>query len=277
MSRTSHTRPLVVLLGGGSVFLLVFFIIPLLFVLGESFVAEDGGFTLSRYIAQIKDEIFRHVFLRTLKIALIVTPLAAFMGYPTAYLMMRLKPAQKAALMSLVILPLMTSSVARTYAWIVILGRFGIVNQFLALLGITREPLRLLYTEGAIVAGLLQLFLPLMVLNLISALENVPRELEEAAQSLGSNRLGTFFRVIVPLSFDGLVMGATLVFTGCITAYVTPAVLGGARVLTLSTLMRQQALGLMDWQSATVISLVMIAASMILHTVLRSFRPGNQT
>jgi putative spermidine/putrescine transport system permease protein len=191
--------------------------------------------------------------------------------------MLKLRSSPKAVLMSLVILPLMTSPVARTYAWIVILGRFGIVNQTLSFLGLTKEPLRLLYTEGAIVVGLLQLFLPLMVLNLVSALENVPLEVEEAALSLGSSRLGAFFRVVVPLSFDGLIMGATLVFTGCITAYVTPAVLGGAKVLTLATLMRQQALVLMDWEAATVISLIMILTTMALHTVLRHFRPGNQT
>ena len=166
----------------------------------------------------------------------IVVVIAVFTAYPTAYLMMKIKSSHKAILMSLVILPLMTSPVARTYAWIVILGRYGIVNQTLSLFGLTREPVRMLYTEGAIVVGLLQLFLPIMVLNLVSALENVPSEVEEAALSLGSSKIGTFFRVIVPLSFDGLIMGVTLVFTGCITAYVTPAILGGAKVLHLATL-----------------------------------------
>jgi putative spermidine/putrescine transport system permease protein len=178
--------------------------------------------------------------------------------------------------MSLVILPLMTSPVARTYAWIVILGRYGIVNQTLSLFRLTQEPVRMLYTEGAIIVGLLQLFLPIMVLNLVSALENVPSEVEEAALSLGSSRIGTFFRVIVPLSFDGFIMGVTLVFTGCITAYVTPAILGGAKVLTLATLMRQQALVLMNWEAATVIAVVMILTTLVLHTIMKRFRPRNQ-
>jgi putative spermidine/putrescine transport system permease protein len=273
----SRTRILALLLGAGLLFLAIFFIIPLLFVLAESFRGEDGGFTISRYIVMLKDTLFRNVYVRTIKIALIVTPLAALMGYPSAYLLLRVKASRKAILMSLVILPLMTSPVARTYAWIVILGRFGIVNQTLSFLRLTKEPVQLLYTEGAIIAGLLQLFLPLMVLNLVSALENVPAEVEEAAQSLGSNRLGAFFRVVVPLSFDGLIMGSTLVFTGCITAYVTPAMLGGTRVLTLATLMRQQALALMDWEAATVIALFMIITATLLHTVLRRFRPENQT
>jgi putative spermidine/putrescine transport system permease protein len=273
-----HVHPLLLLLGAGGVFLVVFFLVPLVFVIAKSFVPDtgDNGITFARYTGLLTDKQFHRVFLRTIKIALIVTPLAVLVGYPAAYLMMKVKPVIKGILTSLVILPLMTSSVARTYAWIVILGRFGIVNQFLRLIGITSEPVRLLYTEGAIIVGLLQLFLPLMVLNLVSALENVPPEVEEAALSLGSNRLGTFFRVIVPLSFDGLIMGATLVFTGSITAYVTPAVLGGATVLTLSTLMRQQALALMDWEAATVIAVVMILCSVLLHTLLRHFRPENQ-
>ena len=273
----NRTRALTLLLGASFIFLLVFFIVPLFFIVAESFRAEDGGFTFSRYISMLMDRQFRNVYVRTIRIALIVTPLAVLMGYPAAYLIQKTKASRKAILMSLVILPLMTSPVARTYAWIVILGRFGIVNQTLSFLRLTKEPIQMLYTEGAIVVGLLQLFLPLMVLNLVSALENIPGDLEEAAQSLGSNRLGAFFRVVMPLSFDGLIMGATLVFTGCITAFVTPAMLGGARVLTLATLMRQQALALMNWEAATVIALFMIMTTTALHTVLRRFRPGNQT
>ncbi len=277
MSLKPKTKALTMLLGAGCLFLLAFFLLPLLFVLYESFLGTDGNLTVSRYLAVLQDNQFQNVYLRTLKMAVIVTVIAVFTAYPTAYLMMKIKSSHKAILMSLVILPLMTSPVARTYAWIVILGRYGIVNQTLSLFGLTREPVRMLYTEGAIVVGLLQLFLPIMVLNLVSALENVPSEVEEAALSLGSSKIGTFFRVIVPLSFDGLIMGVTLVFTGCITAYVTPAILGGAKVLTLATLMRQQALVLMNWEAATVIAVVMILTTLVLHTVLKRFRPRNQT
>lgn len=271
-----HTRALVLLLGAGCLFLVFFFLIPLVFVLTESFVDAEGGFTFSRYLQVLADNQFQHVYVRTMKMALIVTPIAILVGYPTAYLMMKLRPSKKAVLMSLVILPLMTSPVARTYAWIVILGRYGIVNQALSLAHLTTEPVRMLYTEGAIIVGLLHLFLPLMILNLVSAMENVPSDVEEAALSLGSSRLGAFFRVIVPLSFDGLIMGTTLVFTGCITAYVTPAILGGAKVLTLATLMRQQALVLMNWETATVIAVIMIITTLVIHAGLRHFRPRNQ-
>lgn len=276
MSLKPKTKALTMLLGAGSLFLLAFFLLPLIFVFSESFLGIDGNLTISRYLAVLSDTQFQNVYIRTLKMALIVTVIAVFTAYPTAYLMMKIKSSHKAMLMSLVILPLMTSPVARTYAWIVILGRYGIVNQTLSLFRLTQEPVRMLYTEGAIIVGLLQLFLPIMVLNLVSALENVPSEVEEAALSLGSSRIGTFFRVIVPLSFDGFIMGVTLVFTGCITAYVTPAILGGAKVLTLATLMRQQALVLMNWEAATVIAVVMILTTLVLHTIMKRFRPRNQ-
>lgn len=268
-------RNLLFLLAPGIVFLLFFFLSPLAYVLVESFQAEEGGITLSRYAQVLSDQQFQNVFIRTLRVALIVTPLAVLLAYPSAYLMTKLPAGKKSALTSMVILPLMTSPVARTYAWIVILGKYGIVNETLSFLHLQSEPSRLLYTEGAIIVGLLQLFLPIMVLTLISAMENTPEEVEEAALSLGSNRIGTFFRVVVPLSFEGLMMGVTLVFTGCITAYVTPAILGGAKVLTLSTLMRQKALVLMDWEAATVIAVIMIATTLILYNGMKIFKPRN--
>jgi putative spermidine/putrescine transport system permease protein len=275
MNQFHFRRTLALLLGPGTVFLLFVFLSPLLFVLVESFLGEGGGMTLERYGSILTDPQFRTVYLRTLKMALIVTPIAVLLAYPSSYLLTKLPSGRKSVLMSLVILPLMTNPVARTYAWIVMLGKFGIVNQTLQFLKITPEPARLMYTEGAIILGLLQLFMPIMVLTLVSAMENVPDEVEEAAMSLGSNRLGSFIRVVVPLSFDGLILGVTLVFTGCITAYVTPAILGGSRVLTLSTLMRQEALVLMNWEAATVIAVVMILTTLILHNVLRRLRPKN--
>jgi putative spermidine/putrescine transport system permease protein len=176
-------------------------------------------------------------------------------------------------MMSLTILPLMTNPVARTYTWLIILGRLGLVNRTAQFIGLTDRPMRLLYTETAIVLGLLHLFLPLMILSLVSAMENIRPDVEEAAQSLGANRLVTFIKVILPLSADGLILGGTLVFTGCITAYVTPAILGGTRVLTLSTLLYQRAMVLMDWQSATVVAVAMVITTLIVNRILRLFRP----
>ncbi len=273
MSTIRSKKSIFFLLLPGLAFILLFFLFPLLYVLWESFHSEQAFFTLTRYIKVLKDKQFQHVFMRTLRVALIVTPLAVLLGYPSAYLMTKVSSKKKSILTSLVILPLMTSPVARTYAWIVILGKYGIINKTLTTFRILEEPTRLLYTEGAIIVGLLQLFMPIMVLTLVSSMENAPSEVEEAAMSLGSNRIGTFFRVVVPLSFEGLMMGITLVFTGCFTAYVTPAILGGAKVLTLSTLMRQNALALMDWEGATVIAVIMILTTLVIYNGVRLFKP----
>lgn len=275
MNPLKSKKTLLLLAGPGFVFLLIFFFMPLLYVLKESFQGEQGQITLIRYFDVLRNEQFQLVFLRTLRMALIVTPIAVVIGYPTAYFISKLPAKRKSLLTTIIILPLMTSPVARTYAWIVILGKFGIVNVVLTALHIIPEPTRLLYTEGAIIVGLLQLFMPILILTVSSSLENVSDEVEEAALSLGSNRLGVFFRVVIPLSFEGLIMGITLVFTGCFTAYVTPAILGGANVLTLSTLMREQALVLMNWEAATVIAVIMIITTLILYNGIRAFRPRN--
>ncbi len=272
MRQLRQRRTLALLLAPVLLFLALFFVLPLLIVLGGSFQLETK-LSLGRYVEFLADPQVQRVYLRTLGLGAIVTPIAALASYPAAYAIAHMRAGRRSLLMSLVVLPLMTSPVARTYAWLVILGRFGLVNNTLQSLGLIEAPLRLIYTPQAIVVGLLQLFLPLMLLSLVSAMENIPGELEEAARSLGAGPVGAFFRVTVPLSMDGLVIGGTLVFTGCITAYVTPAVLGGTRVLTLATLMQQRAMVLMDWEGGTVVAVVMVVTTLVLYTVLRSLRP----
>lgn len=253
--------------------LTLFFLFPLLFVLGDSVRNTDGSLTFARYLAFVADSDTNRVFWRTVQLGVIVTALAALLSYPTAYLMVHMSPRRRTLMMSLVILPLLTNPVARTYAWLIILGRHGLINQVLQAIGLIAEPLRLIYTESAIVVGLLQLFMPLMVLALVSAMENIPNDVEEAARSLGANGLQAFLRIILPLSADGLVLGGTLVFTGSITAYVTPAILGGTRVLMLATLLQQRAIVLLDWEGATIIAVVMILTTLVINALLRTLRP----
>ncbi len=260
-------------MGPSTLFLTLFFLLPLVFVLLASFRTSGGSFSISPYITFLHSPRFLVVYGRTLKFGLLVTGLSALVAYPASYALVRMSKGRRSVLMSIVILPLMTSPVARTYAWIVILGRFGMINQLLRALGIIQQPAKLLYTQGAIVVGLAQLFLPLMVLSLVSAMENIPQDAEEAALSLGANRLTAFFRVILPLSADGFIMGSILVFTGSITAYVTPAILGGTGVLTLATLMQQEALVLMNWTNATIIAVVMVATTLVFYLILRRVRP----
>ncbi len=251
------------------VFLLIFFLIPAISVLWSTFYTKETGFTLRLYWGFFSDPYFLKIYWRTIKIAGIVTILALLFCYPTSYYISRLPGKKKSFFMSLVILPLMTNAVARTYAWLVILGRFGTVNNLLKALGLTDRPIKLLYTEGSVIVGLSQLFMPLMILSLVSAMENIRPEVVQAARSLGANNLKTFFKVIVPLSKEGLLLGGTLVFTGSITAFVTPWLMGGSRVMTLSTLLRQKAIVSLDWNTATVVAVVMFVTTMGVNFLLK--------
>jgi putative spermidine/putrescine transport system permease protein len=168
------------------------------------------------------------------------------------------------------------SPVARTYAWIVILGRSGLLNSTLQGLGLAESPVRLLFTETAVFIGLLQLFLPYMILSLVSALENLPRDVASAATVLGASRWQTFRRVILPLTREGLVVGGTIVFTGSVTAYITPAVLGGSRVLMLETLMVQRVSVMNDFVAASVIAVILVATSFIANDLLRRLATTRQ-
>ena len=150
----------------------------------------------------------------------------------------------------------------------VILGKKGIVNRFLVAIGLFAKPQGLLYNEFSITIGFIQLFLPLMILSLIGVIESIPEDLTLAAESLGSTKLGSFLRVTLPLSVSGLVTGSVLVFTGCITAYTTPQLLGGTDTRVLSTMIYQYAMSLGDWVNASVVAVVMIVVTMIVSKIV---------
>ncbi|AGG71789.1 spermidine/putrescine ABC transporter permease (plasmid) [Sinorhizobium meliloti] len=251
-----------------AVFAAVVFLAPVVILLAEGFRNADG-WSVSAYSGFLSDPLNRTVFLRTLRLGAAVTVVAAVIGYAAAFAIVNLPPKGKGRMIGLVVLPLMISPVARTYAWIVILGRTGIVNQALTSVGLTDEPVRFLFTETAVFVGLLQLFLPLMILALISALENMPKDAIPAARVLGANWFQVFWKVILPLTREGLVIGGTLVFTGSLTAYITPAILGGSKVLMLETLLYQRVTVANDFVSASVIAFILIVMSFAANLLLK--------
>ncbi|MBP1842589.1 putative spermidine/putrescine transport system permease protein [Rhizobium petrolearium] len=245
------------------------FLMPVAILLSDGFRNPVGGWTISAYTDFFADPLNRTVFLRTLRLGAIVTVVSAVLGYAAAFAIVNLEPGTKGKMTGLVVLPLMISPVARTYAWIVILGRTGIVNQALQLVGLTDAPLRILFSETAVFVGLLQLFLPLMIISLISALENMPKDAVPAARVLGANWFQVFWKVILPLTKEGLVIGGTLVFTGSLTAYITPAILGGSKVLMLETLLYQQVSVSNNFVSASVIAFILIVMSFAANILLK--------
>lgn len=252
----------------GVLFAALVFLLPVGMLLGEGFQNADG-WSLAPYIDFFASERNQVVFFRTLKLGALVTVTAAIIGYAAAWSIVSLPPASRGRMIGLIILPLMISPVARTYAWIVILGRTGIVNQALTAIGLSDEPIRFLFTETAVFIGLLQLFLPLMILSLCSALENMPDDAVAAARVLGANALQVFWKVILPLTREGLVIGGTLVFTGSLTAFITPAILGGSKVLMLETLLYQRVTVANDFASASIIAMILIVMSFCANLLLK--------
>ena len=165
--------------------------------------------------------------------------------------------------MAMTLFPLLTNPVIRSFAWITILGRSGLVNTLLLSLGIIDQSIGMLYTEFAIVIGSVYLFLPIMILTIVGVMENIEPEMVEAAETLGASPWRTFNDLILPLSLPGAIVGSVLVFTGASTAYTTPQLLGGNQKMLLSVLLYQKASTLGDWNSAGVIALIMIVATFI--------------
>lgn len=245
------------LLFPGIVLLCFFLVLPLLSSLIPT-VFPESSFSLQLYIDFFKDSYFMAVLGRTLSISLIVTIFCAVLGLPAAYVISGVSKKWRGILIALTLFPLLTNSVIRSFAWITILGKNGVINNLLMMFGVINEPLSLLYTDFSIIIGSVYLFLPTMIMTLVGVLENIDDDLLEAAATLGLSPLKGFFKIILPLSLPGMIVGSILVFTGTLTAYTTPQLLGGNKKMMLATLLYQRATTLADWTSASVIALVMI-------------------
>ena len=217
--------------------------------------------TLDNY-AKIFDLYYVRLFARTLRLGLITTAICVALGYPLAYFLARARARTQALGLFLLIMPLMVSAVIRIFGWIVILGRKGLVNQALVAFGI--EPFRLLYTEAAVVIGLVNIFMPFMVLPIMASIERIPPSLEEAAQNLGANWYRMFRRVILPLSLPGLISGCLLVYSLSISAFVTPALMGNARERMAGQQIYDEVLVSFNWPGASSLALTLVLVTAVL-------------
>lgn len=257
----------------GLLFLVSAFVIPLLLSVGLSVRGVQGGL-LAHYQKVLTDPFFLTIIWRTIRFSLTVTSICLLLGYPVAYLMSRLPQRWATTLLALTVFPILVNSVVRSFAWMVVLGRNGIVNNLLKWLHLIKEPTQYLYTPTAVILGLTQLFLPMMILSLYSTLSQVDPNLEQASRGLGAGPAQTFRRIIFPLSIPGMVVGATLVFSACMTAFTTPQMLGGSRLRTLATIVYYYANVSMNWPLATAIALLMFLLTMIMVAVpTRLLRP----
>ncbi|WP_317367131.1 ABC transporter permease [uncultured Tyzzerella sp.] len=254
------------LLVPGIILLVFFLVIPILNTLFPT--VYDNGFTLSKYIEFFRDEYYLSILIRTLKISIISTIVCVLLGTPTAYYISRCDKKWRSLLIAISIFPLLTNSVVRSFAWINILGKKGVINTMLMKIGLIEEPLTLLYTEFSIIIGTIYLFLPLMIITVVGVMENIDNDMMEAAESLGANRITAFFKVVLPMSLPGIIVGSVLVFTGALTAYTTPQLLGGNKNLVLATFIQQQAMSVGDWTGASVIATIMIIITVLVIKIL---------
>lgn len=240
-------------------FLAVLFVLPLLLLAGLS-LQTPAGVGLGQYGKFLGDAFSLQVLGSTMRLGAEVTLACLVLGFPLAWLHARSGPRVRGLLMLLVLLPLLTSVVVRTFAWIVVLGRQGIVNSALQGMGLTETPLRLLYTEGGVVAALAQVQMPLMVLPLIAALGRIGPDLQDAAGMLGAGAWRAFRTVVLPLALPGVIAGCLLTFTAAVTAFITQSLVGGGQMLFMPAYVLQQALALGDMPFASAISMIFLVA-----------------
>lgn len=256
-----RTRTGLMLIAPLALVLAGFFVVPMLMMLPTSFReyapglgVTPGVWTLENYTRIVTDDYYLEVIWRTLGLGLFVTLACLLLGYPLAYLIARGPQRWRSSLILLVVFPMMLNLVVRSFGWIALLTNRGLVNNLLIDLGLISTPLKLMFNLTGLMIGLTHIYLPFMVLMLVAAIQNVPRDVESAAATLGSSRLHVFTSVTLPLSAPGILAGSILVFVLTISALVTPRMLGGPTYKVMATLIYDEYMQLLDWPSGSALS-----------------------
>lgn len=259
--------------------LLFFFLIPLAILLVYSFCLPNTraprgvtwNFTFDNYLKVInpgwssdpESVDLKPVLFRSVWMALINTVICLIIGYPMAYYISRQSSRAKNILLLLVILPFWTNFLVRTYAWMIILRESGVINTLLTATGLMESSIQLMFTKKAVIIGLVYGYLPFMVLPLYASIEKVNPSLFEAAYDLGANRFQTFLRVMLPLTLPGIIAGSILVFVPTLGAFVTPDMLGGARVMMIGNKIKEQYLAMRNWPFGSALSFILLGIVLI--------------
>ena len=255
------------LLAPAAVLFLAVFLWPVLDLLSRS--VFDPEPTFEHYARIGASDLYASVFWRTVRISAIVTVATLFIGYPVAYAMARAKGLAVFLIGACVLVPLWSSVLVRSYAWTALLARRGIVNDALIDVGLIEQPLRLLYTDVAVVIAMTHVLLPFMILPLFTALRNVPEELTRAARSLGAREVRVFASVVLPLSMPGIYAGVTLTFLLAVGFFITPALVGGPQSLMVATLIVEELTSTSDWSFAAALSAALLGLALLAALLLR--------
>lgn len=243
--------------------LLALFVYPLLGIADRSVYKPRVGYTLDYYAQIWRVPVYLTVIWRTFQTSALVTLLCLALGYPLAYLLATLRPRVAQLLMIVVILPFFTSIIVRTYAWMVLLGRNGVVNQYLTWLGLTDAPLPLLYNKGGVLIGMTYVLLPYMVLTVYSVMRGIEPAFIRAAHSLGASRWQAFRKVFLPLSLPGIAGGTLLVFILSLGFFITPALMGGPSDVMIAMLIEREVEFTLNWSFASALAVILLALTLI--------------
>lgn len=250
------------------------FLVPIVNVLGLS-VHDEGGFTLQPFRDLLASKVSLIVLERTFVQAFTVTLICVVLGYPAAYFMSELPARTRAFVTYLILLPFWISILVRTYTWIVILGREGIVNRLLDSLGL--RSVQILYTDLAVQIGMVQILLPIVILTCLATMLDIDRGLIKAARSLGATPAQAFLRVFLPLSATGAATGAIICFILCLGFYVTPALLGGRRSILISNLIDLQVHQTLNWGFAAVLASTLLVVTLLCLGLFALLTRGRNT
>lgn len=239
-------------------------LIPVGWLFFLSFVGSDGQFTLDHYTKMIKYKSYARVFITTFEVSILTTVICILIGYPLAYFLAMLSPRMAGFFMLAVLLPFWTSLLVRTYAWLVLLQKKGILNDFAISAGLWETPVKLVHNMTGTLIGMAHIMLPFLVLPLYGSMRKIERDMMHAAANLGASPTQSFWRVYFPLSLSGLVAGSLIVFVLCLGFYVTPAVLGGGRVNMVSTQITAILENQFDWGAASALGVVLLVATLLI-------------
>lgn len=252
-------------------FILGFFVVPMLYILYLSFIEMKGEtnavYSIGNYIQFFTDPYYLHSLWLTIKVSLYTVIVSLLLGYPVALTMAKCSPRVRGLLTLLVASPLLISIVVRNFGWYLLLLPNGTVHQLLSSLGITESPPKLLFSEAGVVIGLSNAYLPFMILSIATSLYNIDPSLEKAAAILGAGPLRSFVSITLPLSLPGIVSGIVLVFSMSMSAYVTPALMGGANVPMLPVVAYDQIINLLRWTYGSAVSYVLLGITLAIVTI----------
>jgi len=251
--------------------ILVILVIPVGWLFYVSFIGADGNFSLENYERMIKRKSYARIFQTTFEVSFLTTGLCILIGYPLAYFISQLPPRIANLCLITVLLPFWTSLLVRTYAWLVLLQKRGLVNDWAISLGLWDEPIKIVHNMTGTLIGMVHIMLPFLILPVYGAMKAIDQDFMKAAANLGASPKRAFWTVFFPLTTPGLFAGSLMVFILCLGFFVTPAVLGGGKVIMVSMKIVSNIELFVNWGAASALGVVLLVLTMVILWIASRF------